>query len=189
MNAESPSQRERLLQLDPPLGTARADYERKLGELFERRLSRFERLRYVLLSAAGAVVALGLGSLALTEPDTTPPATRAILGVLAAMGATWFFVALRLARLGSVHLIVDRGRVAAIVLAFSALQCVFFAWISRDRPEMVAGFYVGLTALLLASAIFIAQRIRESELRSREEFLRASLAHLATARALANGAG
>ena len=186
MNAESPARRERLLELDPPRGPARAEYERALAELFERRLGGFERLRYVLLTAAGALAALGLGSLALTEPPETPVATRAILGVLAAMGATWFAVAWRVLRRGSVHLIADRRRIASIVLAFAVLQCAFMGWIAwRQAPEsgaaatdVLGGLYLGLAALLLAAVVYVAQRVREAELRTREQVLRAALAQV-----------
>ena len=175
MNAESPSQRERLLELDPPSGQARAAYERALQELFERRLGRFERLRYVLLATAGASMALGLGSLAITEPATTPAATRAALGVLAAMGATWFFVAWRLLRRGSVHLISDRRRIAAIVFFFAVLQSGFFAWHSWQNPDSIHGLYVGLVGLVITAVGFIVQNVREAELRTREQILRATL--------------
>lgn len=175
MNPESASNRERLLDLDPPRGAARAQYERALEQLFEHRLGRFERLRYVLLCAVGAIVALGLSSLALSEPATTPLVTRSALLVLAAMGATWFFVGLRLVRRGSVHMIADRRRIASIVLLFAVLQCLFFAWISMTRAEGQAGLVVGLIILVVAGVEFLAQRVRESELRVREEILRAAL--------------
>ena len=51
-----------------------------------------------------------------------------VLGVLAAMGATWFALAARLVRRGSVHLIADRARIAGIVLFFALLQCGFFGF-------------------------------------------------------------
>ncbi len=175
MNADLPSHRERLLEQDPLSGPARAGYERALAELFERRLGRFERLRYVLLAAVGAIAALALGSLALTEPATTPLATRVVLGVLAAMGATWFALAARLVRRGSVHLVADRARIAGIVLFFAVLQCGFFGWLSFRHPESVLGLFVGLAGLVIAAVVFLVQRMRESELRTREQILRGML--------------
>jgi len=178
MSSESASNRERLLELDPPRGAARAQYEQALQQLFEQRLSRFERLRYVLLAAAGAIMALGLGSLALTEPATTPAATRIALGVLAAMGATWFLVAWRLVRRGSVHLVADRRRIAGIVFLFAVLQCGFFAWISWQRTDALTGLFVGGVMLVIAGVGYVVQHVREAELRTREQILRAALAGL-----------
>jgi hypothetical protein len=183
MGAESAANRERLLALDPPAGALRADYERALAGLFERRLDGWERARFIAAASGGAIAALVCGSLAISEPDTTSNSTRIVLGVMSAMGATWFVVALRLLRRGSVHLIADRRRVASIVLAFATLQALYFAWAARDsfgwlswtRPGAAPALFVSLVVLILAATVFVVHHLRESELRAREQTLRAAL--------------
>jgi hypothetical protein len=183
MGAESAANRERLLALDPPAGALRAEYERALAALFERRLDGWERVRFVAAAAGGAISALVCGSLALSEPETTPSSTRIVLGVMSAMGVTWFVVAWRLLRRGSVHLIADRRRVASIVLAFATLQALYFAWAARGsfgwlawtRPGAAPALFTSLVVLIVAATVFVVHHIRESELRSREQHLRAAL--------------
>lgn len=183
MAADSSSSREHLLNLDLPNPAARAAYERALAELFERRLAGAERLRFVAAAVGGAIAALVCGSLAVSEPDSTHWPTRAALGVMSAMGATWFVVAWRLLRRGSIHLVRDRRLVASIVLAFAALQALYFAWAARDtfswlawiRPGAAQAFFVSLIVLVLAALVFVRHHVRESELRVREQQLKAAL--------------
>lgn len=187
MAAESSSLREQLLDLDPPSPSARAAYEHALAELFERRLASWERVRFVTAAVGGAIAALVCGSLAVSEPESTPLTTRAALGAMSLMGATWFVVAWRLLRRGSIHLVRDRRLVASIVLAFATLQALFFAWAARDsfswlawiRPGAAQAFFVSLIVLVLAALVFVVHHLRESELRTREQFLRVQLDHAA----------
>lgn len=183
MAAEPSSLREHLLDLDPPRPAARAAYERALAELFERRLAGWERARFVVAAVGGAIAALVCGSLALSEPEATAWTTRAALGAMSLMGVTWFVVAWRLLRRGSIHLVRDRRLVAAIVLAFATLQALYFAWAARDsfswlawiRPGAAQAFFVSLVVLVLAAVVFVLHHVREGELRVRERHLRAAL--------------
>ncbi len=76
-----------------------------------------------------------------------------------------------------------RKAVASIVLAFATLQAFYFAWAARDsfswlawfRPGAAQAFFVSLIVLVLAGVVFVLQHVRESELRVREQHLRAAL--------------
>lgn len=175
MSHEPEVLRTRLLELEPMREPERARYESALRELFERRLSPWDRLRHLLPASGGLVVALGLGSLALTEPAGTPEATRALLGVLALLGAAWFVLCARILRRGSVNALRDGRALSATALACSTLQALVFGWRAAADPAAVPGLILGLVFVVLAAAVLLAQRIRESELRVREQLLRAQL--------------
>jgi hypothetical protein len=167
--------RARLLELEPMRTDERARYESALRELFDRRLGPWGRLRYLLPALGGLVVALGLGSLALTEPASTPDSTRALLGALALLGAAWFVLCARILRRGSVNVLRDGRALSALALACATLQALVFGWRAASDPAAVPALVLGLVFVVLASVVLLAQRIRESELRVREQLLRAQL--------------
>lgn len=175
MEHEAESLRARLLELEPMRPDERVRYEGALRELFDRRLGPWGRLRYLLPALGGLVVALGLGSLALTEPETTSASTRALLGVLALLGAAWFVLCARILRRGSVNVLRDGRALSAMALSCATLQALVFGWRAAGDPAAVPALVLGLVFVVLASVVLLTQRIRESELRVREQVLRAQL--------------
>ncbi len=168
--------RERLLDLQPLDGPGRLACERELACLFERKLGRVERLRYLVPACAALVMALGLSSLSLSEPDSTPLSTRAALLGMAALGAWWFVLCWRILRRGSVDLLCDRRRIAGTALGCTLLQTAWFAWHALRDPAQWAGLALAAPLFALALAVFVHQRRRESAARRREQELRTRLA-------------
>jgi len=176
--SESNTMRARLLDQAPIPGAYRKAYEDALRSLFERRLSGWERVRYLVPTAGGLTAATLLLSLALTEPATTPPVTRGLLFGLAVLGAGWFAIGMRVLRKGSVHLVRDRRTVVRAALLCTALQMAFFAWRCTSDTDALPGLLVSSTLFLLAVGFWIEQSIREARLFAREERLRSRLAEL-----------
>ncbi|MFT5288528.1 MAG: hypothetical protein ACI8QS_000290 [Planctomycetota bacterium] len=163
--------RDRLLRIDSIGSADRADYDEALRNLFERKLSRLDRARYLVPTVTGLCMAIGLGSLALTEPASTPVETRIVLSVIAIIGAFWFVVFGRILRRGSVDLSRDRRVVCLAALVITSLQVLYFAWSFSTDPDALPGLIVGLLWVGLASVAYLVQRIRESELRVRVQLL------------------
>ncbi len=167
--------RDRLLDLDPLGAEQRRELQSTLAELFERRLSPRQRLGLLLPTAAGLLGAIALTALAVSEPPTTPWTTRLTLLVLALIGLFWFLACGRLLRRGSLHLVRDRNLLTSAALGFTTLQSLGFGALAARDPERLAGLLVSLLFSLLAAVAFLHQRGRASELRLREELLRARL--------------
>ena len=164
-----------LLQLDPIDGADRARYDAALRWLFERRLSRRGQLLYLLPTIGGLVVALAMTSLAVSEPPSTPLQTRVLLLALAGIGAFWFVACGKILARGSVNLRGDRRRIVSTALVVSTLQAAFFGWRSQADSSALPGLVLSLVFVVIAAALFVAQHVRESELRIREQLLRARL--------------
>lgn len=175
MDERQPKLRTRLLDQQPLDGPGRLACEQELARLFEHRLGRAERLRYLVPACASLVVALGLASLALTEPDSTPRATRLVLLGMALVGAWWFALCWRVLRSGSVDLVGDERRIAGTALACTLVQCAWFAWRTLQDPAQGAGLAMAVLLAVLALGVFVRQRRRESAARRRERELRARL--------------
>lgn len=175
MDKNEPSLRARLLDLQPLEGPGRRACEQELARLFEHRLGRLERLRYLVPACAALVMALGLSSLALTEPDATPRATRFLLLGMALVAAWWFALCWRVLARGSVDLVRDRRRIAGTALACTLVQSAWFAWRTLQDPAQGAGLAVAVLLLAVALGVLVRQRRSESAARRRERELRARL--------------
>lgn len=169
------SLRARLLELQPLEGPGRLACEQELARLFERKLGRFERLRYLVPACAALVMALGLSTLSLSEPDSTPRTVRILLLGMAILGAWWFVICWRILRRGSVTLTGDRRRIAATALGCTLLQTGWFAWRAIRDPSQGAALAMAAPLFVLALVIFVRQRRRESAAHRREQELRAQL--------------
>lgn len=167
--------REELLGVEGMSGAAVDRYRAQLDELMSRKLSAGGRLRYLAPLLGGGAVALALTALAASEPASTPLATRLLLLALAAIGAAWAVLAGRVLRRGSVDLIGDRRAFATAALVFTVAQAGFFAWRATESSTALPGLVLSLAFVVLATGLFVAQRVRESELRIREQQLRAEL--------------
>ncbi len=164
--------RAHLLELDAIDRADRASYDSALRDLFDRKLSRWDRLRYLLPTIGGLLMAVGLTSVALTEPSSTPVLTRVLFLVMAGSGAFWFLMCGRILRRGSVNLRHDRRVVTLAALGFATLQALFFGWRSESDSAALPALVVSLVFVVLAATAFLAQRVHESELRMREQLLR-----------------
>ncbi len=171
----SESIRSGLLQLDAIERADRSAYDARLRALFETELSAWGRLRYLLPAVAGLVVAVGLTTLALSEPASTPLTTRATLLVLAGIGLVWFFLCGRVVLRRSVDVTTDGRRIAAAALLLTSAQVGFFAWRTWVDATVLPGLLLSLGLLVAAAALFVAQRVKASELRIREALLVARL--------------
>ena len=90
MTQESEPIRAKLLELDSIDRAKRECYDAALRELFDRKLSRWDRLRYLVPTIGGLVLAIGLGSVAVSEPASTPMQTRVLLATIAmGMVTSW----------------------------------------------------------------------------------------------------
>lgn len=175
MTQESEPIRARLLELDSIDRAKRECYDAALRELFDRKLSRWDRLRYLVPTIGGLVLAIGLGSVAVSEPASTPMQTRVLLGGVAALGAFWFVVCGRILLRGSVNLRHDRRVVTVAALVFASIQTLLFGWRSAIDAAALPALVMSLVFVVLAATALIIQRVHESELRTREQFLRARL--------------
>jgi len=136
------------------------------------------RLRYGLIAGSGMVGFLVAGSLSLTEPSTTPPAVRGLLGLFALFGLGWsaFGVWAMVRKSGD---FARERRVASQL----AMGFTLAALIGLGLAETILGkgsasapmLVVALGFVVLAAVGSVHARIEEAELSILEHLLRLEL--------------
>lgn len=81
----------------------------------------------------------------------------------------------RILRRGRVNVLRDGHALSALALGCSTLRARASGWRAAAHPAAVPALVLGLVFVVLASGVLLAQHIRESELRVREQLLRAQL--------------
>lgn len=171
--------REGLLGLDTIKGDQRESYDAALAALFEHKFGRGERALYVAATVGGGTVAMGLSALVVSEPSTTPAATRALLAAIALMGLFWCLLCGRALWRGRVGVQTDQRWAAVGAMTCAVLQTVFFGWRAASEAGTGAGFAglgLSIVFVVLAAVVLIMQGLRELELRTRERELSERLA-------------
>lgn len=167
----TPDLRDGLLGAEPLSAGERDGYDAALRELFDRELGRAQRLRYGLTAGAGLVLFLGLTSLAVTEPETTPLGTRALLLALAGLGALWFLVCGPVLRRGRVRFDRDRRRMVRLACAACLLHVAWLGWLAVHDPSTWPGLVLGLAFLVAAGVLAARHRRADADLRRRAHVL------------------
>ena len=158
--------RDRLLAAEPASDALRAEYERKLIAMLEKRLSTPKRIWLGLLAAFAGAAALLLTELQISDP--LKPLVRVGLGLGIVFSLTWAAFLGRMAWRGTMRLKADATIYANIVWGFVLVTAVFFAVIAKDRdPFLIYCFLF----LLPASVVVLRTVIEQSELRTRERLL------------------
>src|SRR5688500_18450596 len=118
MNAERNDIADRLLDIDREQPAAGCEkYERRMAELFERKLRGADWARLARMLVGGLAGAIVCGALALTEPAEMPARTRAALSVLAVIGLSWVGLAGLIFRRGSINSVIHGAAAATMGFA------------------------------------------------------------------------
>jgi hypothetical protein len=133
------------------------------------------KARYIAVGLAGLVGCLVCGSLALTEPDSTPRAIRWLMTLFTFFGLGWTILAAwALARgrggFATERLVASRtafGFTLAAVMAIS-LASTLLGKETASAPLLTTG----VALLILASVLLVGARIEGAELSIREQILR-----------------
>jgi hypothetical protein len=164
-----------LIDLDAPASpAARAEHERRLAALFERRLTALDWIRLCLMGAGGLAGAAVCGTLALTEPAGMPTATRVALALLAAMGLSWAALAGLIVRRRSIHSATHGSAAAHTGFAFTLVTAAAIAILTLARPAQAAPaglLLLPLAALALAAVVLVVHHVKQAELRLRRDVL------------------
>ncbi|MDG3006594.1 hypothetical protein [Paludisphaera mucosa] len=133
------------------------------------------KARYLIVATSGLIGFFVAGSLSLTEPASTPPAIRGLLGLFALFSLGWtLFAAWTLARRRG-GFAGERLAAARIALGFTlfAVAGLGLAATSLGKEAAAAPMIgVGLGFLVLAAVGATNARIEEAELAIREQLLR-----------------
>jgi hypothetical protein len=166
---------ERLLDLDPHDPALRKRYEAGLDSHLEGHLSGSRRARYVVVGLAGLAGSLVCGSLAITEPASTPGAVRWLLALFAFFGMSWTLLAAWALARGRGDYIAQRTLAARMAFGFTLTSVIALAVVSFLSGRAAVGMPMvatGLALLILAAVLLIDARIERSESLIREQVLR-----------------
>lgn len=167
-----------LLNLDASDPALRERHRKALAARLGDLPPTFGKTRYAAVGLAGLVAALVCGSLSLTEPATTPGATRALLALFALIGLGWtLFAGWGLARRRGGYA-AERALAAKMAFGFTlaAITGVSLASAVSGKEAAAAPLLaVGLSLLILAAVLMTNARIDEAELAIRERILRLEL--------------
>ena len=164
-----------LLDLDckqPAAG--REQYEQRMAELFERKLSGGDWARLTLMLVGGLAGATVCGALALTEPAEMPTRTRIALSVLSVIGLSWVALAGVVFRRGSINSAVHSAIAVTMGFVFSLLATVAIAVLSLSgagRDANAGLVLLPIVPLVLATVVLIVHQIKQAELRLRRDML------------------
>lgn len=150
-----------------------SDARARLAGLADRPLTAWQKARLALMGLGGLAGAAVCGSLAATEPSTTPVGTRVALAVLTLVGLSWAglsgWVAKRGVLRGPTH-----GRAAALMgLGYSAAAAMAIGAMSMasSKPVNPGAVLLATTPVALAMVVVITHWVREAELRVRRDLL------------------
>lgn len=136
------------------------------------------RSRYILVGTAGLIGFVVAGSLSITEPVTTPFATRAVLALLAFLGLGWMVFATWMLARHRGDYPAERAMAFQIALAFALIATVGLAAAASALHKEAAAAPMLLASLgftMLAGLGLIGARIDQAELSIKEQFLRLEL--------------
>lgn len=159
--------REQLLATEPINPTLQSEYERKMTDMFETKLTRKKRLwlmLFAVVSMAGCVFAIVLS---LTEVFPTR-AVRVVIPLYAVFAAAWAIYFVRIILRGTMRRRIDPVLAAGMAYGFSLLTCILFLFygVSIDRVLLM-----GMILLLPASILVVRTIVEQSELRTQEQLL------------------
>ena len=151
----------------------REQHRRQMEALLVRPLTLPQRLLHALVATAGLVGAGVCASLVVSEPDTLPPLTRAVLMLCAAFGASWSLWAAGVLRRGAVHRRRDRGAAARMAFGFTLVTVGMVGALAAASPgpQALAMLGVSLALLVTAAVVVLLHAIEQAELRGREQML------------------
>jgi hypothetical protein len=165
----------RLLELDDDRPLAgRAEHDRRVQGLFDRKLTGGDRARLALMLCGGLAGAAVCGMLALTEPAGMPTRTRAALSVLALIGLSWAALAGIVFRRGAIHSGVHGAAAATMGFAFSLLAAAAIGVLAAAGA--VRGGDAGMALLaavpvVLSGVVLVVHHVKQAELRLRRDVL------------------
>ncbi len=132
-------------------------------------------IQLMAIGVAGLIGCLVCGSLALTEPSTTPGAVRSLLALFASFGLGWTLLATWLLSRGRGNFFQQRTLAAQMAFGFTLAAVVALSLAAFSLGKEEAGtpmLATGLALLILAAVIVIDVRIERAELTIREQILR-----------------
>ncbi|WP_406699842.1 hypothetical protein V5E97_13435 [Singulisphaera sp. Ch08] len=166
---------ERLLGFDAPDPAIQQRFGTELHSHLETHLSRSRRVQFVAMGLSGLIGSLVCGSLALTEPATTPMAVRSLLALFASFGLGWTLLATWVLARGRGNFIAQRTLAAQMAFGFTLTAVVALSLVTVSLGREAAGFPMlatGLALLILAAVLLTDVRIERAELTIREQILR-----------------
>lgn len=159
--------RQRMMSAENETPALRAEYERRINAMFEKKISKPKKMWFITLTLfclIGGGIAL---TLALTEKGL-PPAARIGLLLGTAFSAAWAFFLMRIIQRGTMQLRIDPPLAAGMGFCFSLLMCVLFA------VSGMPASYVTMNAVLFlipAGLILLRTVIEQSEMRTQERLV------------------
>ncbi|SIN81131.1 hypothetical protein SAMN05444166_1019 [Singulisphaera sp. GP187] len=166
---------ERLLGLDSPDPAIQQRHEAELHSQWETQLSGSRLVPFVAVGVAGLIACLVCGSLAFTEPATTPVAVRRLLALFACFGLSWTLLATWILTRGRGSFISQRTLAARMAFGFTLTTVMALSLVSLSLGREAAGMPIlatGLALLILAAVLLTDVRIERAELTIREQILR-----------------
>jgi len=169
---------DRLVAVETLSSESRQKLEQELHAMFVKQLNVAGRIFIGLIGLFCLGIAILCGYLAITAPAPLPVVARIGLGLGVPFGLAWAALAARIVRRGNLDLKVDNRSMAAMVWVFTTLLMTCFLMAGMSLPDRLLGLMMiafGLTFLISAGVFFLSVCIQQSDLNTREQFLRLEL--------------
>jgi hypothetical protein len=168
---------DRLVAVEPLSSESRQKLEQELHAMFVKELSTPHRIFIGLVGIVSVASAALCAYLAITEARL-PVIPRVGLTVGTLFGLAWAALVIRVLRRGTMDLKVDARHMAAMVWVFTVLMVVFFLMAGMSIPDRLLGLMMiaqSIPFLIGAGVYFLSFCIQQSDLNTREQFLRLEL--------------
>jgi len=169
---------DRLVAVESLSSESRQQLEQELHAMFVKKLSTPGLIFIAAVGIGSLGIAVLCGYLAITAPARLPVVARIGLGLGTLFGLGWAALAARVCQRGTLDIKVDSRRMAAMTWIFTTLMMTVFLMAGMSAPDRLFGLTMiafGLTFLISAGVFFLGVCIQQSDLNTREQFLRLEL--------------
>jgi len=174
VNESNKAFRDRLLELEKTNATYKEKYEKEIQEMFEKKLTGWERWGQVLGLAMGLGFFFLFGTLAIIVPKEFPLWGRFIWILGAVFGLAFAALSVWVLKKGTVNLKTDNMAGAGLGWGFIVIVATIVLVHSGDLPQPITGVRMLVSILIfevMAAALLLKAIVQRSEVNTREKLL------------------
>jgi len=174
MNESNKTFRDELVDMEKADTSCKEKYEKEMKEMFEKKLTRWEKLLWIVGLGMGLGFFVLFGTLAIIVPKEFPLWGRFIWIFGAVFGLVFAALSVWILKKGTVNLKTDDMAAAGLGWAFIVIIASIVLVHSGDLPEPITGVRMLVSILIfevMAAAMLLKAIIQRSELNTREKLL------------------
>ena len=163
--------RDNLIDQETPNLTLKQQYERKVQEMIEKKLTLPMKIGHILGLCLGLFFLITFGTIAIILPKELPPFVRFGFGLGALFGLLFVIMEIMILKKGSFNVIKDEMAFAGVSWGFIIIMSTFILVFGDQFPDPTRSLVSMLFFLIPAAAFLLRALILGSEARTQEKLL------------------